>query len=147
MRVKLEEQEIYEFQVKVMVREEHLSEAGHVGYDSIVRMIGAARLDLLKTIGFTQLYIGEPQTGIIVRDLVVTYHEEGSLSDQIVIDSHAGEIARSSFRLFHRLTRENRIIALGETGLSCFNYGMHKVTRVPESFLKALQTYKARKNR
>ncbi|HEX2964952.1 MAG TPA: thioesterase family protein [Syntrophorhabdaceae bacterium] len=147
MRVKLLEQDWYEFQFSIVVREGHVNEADHVGYDSIVQMIGEARIDLLRKLGFTQLDIGEQKTGIIMRDLVITYHEEGSLFDEIVIDSHAGEITRSSFRLFHRLTRKNRIIALAETGLSCFNYEIHKVVRLPEVFLEALEAYKTSKER
>ena len=71
-------------------------------------------------------------------DLAVNYRGEGFLFDVLRIESHVGEITRTSFRLFYRVTKGDKILALVETGFLAFNYRDHKIVQVPQTFIKAL---------
>ena len=142
MRVELNEQAHYEYAYRLTVQIWHLNYSGHVGHDAILQMVWEARVNLLKDIGFTELDLGEPHTGIIMRDLAVTFHSEGFLFDEVLIETHTGSITGNSFRLYHRLTKKEGLLALVETGFSCYNYRLHKTACVPEAFLKSLEVRK-----
>jgi acyl-CoA thioesterase FadM len=58
--------------------------------------------------------------------------------DELVFDTHVGEITHTGFRLFQRARKETTVIALIEAGFATFNYEKRKIVPVPETFLKAV---------
>ena len=144
-RIKLQEQPRYEFQYEVALQPRDVNTAGHLGHEIMIVLVHGARADLLRFLGFSEMDLGDGQTAIIMSDLAVNYQGEGFMFDVLRIESHVGEIARSSFRLFHRVTRGDKILALVETGFLAFNYREHKIVHVPQTFLKALDRYLATK--
>jgi acyl-CoA thioester hydrolase len=110
-----------------------------MGNDALVSLVGAARADIFHSMGMSELDLGSAQIGIIMSDLVVNYLAEAFLFDELFIDTHIGELGRNGFRLFHRVTRKETLIALVETGLVTFNYISKKVVSVPEMLLKRLK--------
>ena len=96
---------------------------------------------MFYALGVAEKDLGDGRTGIIMGDLAVTYSSEGHLFDQLSVDSHVGEMRRSSFRIFHRLTRGETLIALVETGLIAFDYAAKAIVPVPEAFKRALKQY------
>jgi acyl-CoA thioesterase FadM len=90
--------------------------------------------------------LGDGQTGIIMADLVVNFLEEGFMLDRLDIDSHIGEMTQRSFRIFHRLTKGGKILALAETGIVTFNYAERKIAPVPQSFQQTLENLSAAPN-
>jgi acyl-CoA thioesterase FadM len=113
---------------------------GHLGNDALVSLLGTARAHMFRTMGVNETNLGDGHTGIIMTDLTVEYKAEAFMFDQLLIDTHIGELARLGFRLFQRITRENRIIALAETGLLAFDYRSRKVAPVPEVLIESLRT-------
>lgn len=141
-RIKLEEQPEYEFHYEVILQVRDINYGGHLGNDALIGLLHEARLNLFRDLGFNEMSLGDSQTGIILGDLVVNYRAEGFMFDCLSIDSHIGEIGRNSFRIFHRLARDDTLIALAETGIVTFNYQQRKIAPVPESFIKKLREHR-----
>ena len=140
-RVKLEEQPTYEFSHTVTVRVTDLNYGNHLANDAVVGLISEARVHLLRTLGLSELNLGDGQTGIILGDLVVNFKAEGFLFDVLHIDCHIGDISRKSFRIFYRLSKDAQLVALAETGIITFNYADRQTVSIPDSFLQAWNNY------
>lgn len=139
-RVKLHSQPHYEFHYEVTLQVRDINYGGHLGNDALVGLLHEARIALFHRLGFSEMNLGDGQTGIIMADLVVNYLEEGFMLDRLDIGSHIGEVTKHSFRIFHRLNKGDKILALAETGLITFNYAERKIAPLPASFRQALET-------
>ncbi len=137
-RVKLQPQPKYEFHYEVTLQVRDINYGGHLGNDALVGLLHEARINLLHSLGLSEMNLGDGQTGIIMADLVVNFLEEGFMLDRLDIDSHIGEMTQRSFRIFHRVTRGDKILALAETGLVSFNYAERKTARIPKSFRQVM---------
>ena len=137
-RVRLSEQEVYEFQSSFQIRPQDINYGGHLGNDNLISLVGAARAYLFHSMGLSELNLGDRQTGIIITDLIVNYKAEAFLFDELLIDTHIDEVAQKGFRMFHRVRRDMKLIALVETGFATYSYATKKIAPVPASFLKCL---------
>jgi acyl-CoA thioester hydrolase len=137
-RTKLTEQEKYEFRFSLQVRPQDVNYGGHLGNDSLISLIGTARAYLFRDLGFSELDLGDGHTGIIIADLTVNYRSEAFLFDELVIETHVGEIELKRFRMFHRITKQSTLVALAEVGFGAYSYEQRKVVSIPDPFLNAL---------
>ena len=141
-RIKLNEQGSYEFHYTTTLQPRDINYGGHMGHDAIVSVAGAARAYMFRSMGLNELDLGDGRTGIMMSDLVVNFKAEGFMFDELRIDTHVGELSRTGFRIFHRVTRGETLVAFAETGVIAFNYGEGKMTRIPAEFLRALEQHK-----
>jgi acyl-CoA thioesterase FadM len=137
-RIKLNEQREYAFHYTLVLDPRDINYGGHLGNDALVSIVGSARVNMFRSMRLSEMDLGDGKTGIIMSDLAVNYKSEAFMFDELLIDTHVGEISRSSFRLFHRIKKGLIVVALVETGLTTFNYALRKVVPVPETFLKIL---------
>jgi acyl-CoA thioesterase FadM len=137
-RIKLNEQQEYAFHHTLMLEPRDINYGGHLGNDALVSIVGSARVNMFRSMRFSEMDLGDGETGIIMSDLAVNYRSEAFMFDELMIDTHVGEISRSSFRLFHRIKRDHTVIALAETGITAFNYALRKIMPIPEAFLDIL---------
>jgi acyl-CoA thioester hydrolase len=137
-RIRLNEQVSYEFRYTTRLEPRDINYGGHLGNDALVSLAGSARTDALHSLGLSEQNLGDGQTGLIMADLVVNFRSEAFMFDEIAIDTHIGEFSQTRFRMFHRVTREDAVVALVETGLKTFNYAAREVAPVPDAFLKIL---------
>jgi acyl-CoA thioester hydrolase len=137
-RIKLAEREVYEFQSSIQVRPQDVNYAGHVGNDNLVSMIGDARAQLFHSLGLSELDLGDRQTGLIITDLAVNYKAEAFMFDELLVETHLDEFSEKGFRMFHRVRKGPKLIALMETGFVTYSYEAQKAAPVPASFLKCL---------
>jgi acyl-CoA thioester hydrolase len=137
-RIRLMEQETYGFSYSVQVRPQDINYSGHVGNDNLISLVGAARAFTFHSLGFSEMDLGDGHTGVIMTDLAVNYKAEAYLFDNLSVETHAGEFGRSGFRMFHRVSRGEKTIALVETGFATFNYAAKKVALIPQVFLAAI---------
>ncbi len=134
-RIKLHEQPEYRFKFRIRVQPRDINFAGHLGNDTIISLVNTARAELLNSIGLWEIY-GE--TGIIMSDLAINYKAEASMFDELLIETHFGDLGRKGFRAFHRITRGPEVVAVMETGFAMFNYRLRKVVPIPEKFAQTL---------
>lgn len=140
--VKLAEQKSYTFHYPVTVRPEDLSEGGHhLGTDNIVLLLSRARAHVFHSMGLLESDLGDGATGIIIADLAVSFMAEGLVSDEIVVDTHFDAFTRKGFRIYQRIVRDGKVIALAETSVLILNYRTRRVVPIPEDFLKALRSH------
>jgi acyl-CoA thioester hydrolase len=137
-RIKLSEQEAYEFRHVLQVRPQDVNHGGHVGNDHLISLVGAASALLFRSLGFSELNLGDGQTGTIMADLAVNYLAEAFMFDELLIETHFGELAEKGFRMFHRVTRNSMLIALVETGFVAYNYALKDTVPLPQYFLERL---------
>lgn len=137
-RIRLSEQPEYKFHHTITLQPRDINYGGHLGNDALVSLLGVARVNMLRSIGISEADLGDGRTGIIMSDLVINFRAEGFMFDELLIDTHIGELSRTGFRIFHRVTKEKTLIALAETGITTFDYASRKIAPVPETFLKTL---------
>ena len=137
-RIKLVEQTTYKFRCRLEVQPRDVNYGGHLGNDSLVSLVGTARARMFRIIGLSELDLGDGRTGMVMTDLVVNYRSEGFLFDELLVETHPGELARTGFRLFHRVSRDDKVIALLETGFAAFDYVSRKVAPLPQRFVEAV---------
>ncbi len=139
-RIKLSEQEAYEFQFSIQVRPQDVNYAGHLGNDSLISLVGTTRAYLFRSMGLSEMDLGDGQTGIIIKDMAVNYRAEAFMFDELLFETHIGEVVGKGFRMFHRIRNGMKIVALVETGFVTYNYATKNTVPIPPSFLKCLET-------
>lgn len=138
-RVRLKEQESYEFCYKTTIKVRDINYGNHLSNDALVGLLHEARIDLLHKMGLGELDLGNGVTGLILSDLVVNYRGQGYMNDEIEIHTHAGDISTSSFRFYYKVTRGETILALAESGMAAFNYDTNSIDELPKPFLKGVE--------
>ena len=140
-RIRLHEQPGYEFHYSMTLQPRDINYGGHMGHDAIVALVGAGRAYLFHSIGLSEIDLGDGKTGIIMGDMAVNFKAEGHMFDELRIDTHVGEFSRNGFRIFHRVTKGETLVALAEGGFVTFDYSRGKIVSVPGTFLKALEEH------
>jgi acyl-CoA thioesterase FadM len=138
-RTKLTELPVYKFRYPITLQPRDINYGGHLGVDSLVSIVGTARAYIFKSVGLSELNLGDNRAGMIMTDFVINLKAEGFMFDSLEVYSHIGELTKNGFRFFHKVTRGAPIIALVESGFLAFDYTAEKVTRVPETFVTALR--------
>ena len=141
-RIKLHEQSRYEFTYLITIQVGHINYRGHLGHDSIVRILDEARAHMFHALGFGEVDLGDGKTGVIAGDTVVNFKSEGFMYETLRVESHVGEISPRRFRLFHRITRDGQLVALAEVGLLGFDPNTRAMVPIPETFKEALGQYR-----
>lgn len=141
-RVKLTELQSYEFQYDLTVRATEINYAGHLGNEALLALVHEARAVLLRQLNFLTLVRDSQRVGLTIADLAINFIAEAFAHDQLVVDSQISELRKKSFRLFHRIRRSEKSIALIETGLVAFDYQTRQVVPLPENFITGLQNYR-----
>ncbi len=140
-RIRLEEQEDYEFSFELEVRVADLNHGGHVGSAEMAAILHDARTHLYKTLGLSEGNIGNA-VGTIIADMVINFKSEAFWGDHLIVKTHVGEIEEGGMRIFQKVTKKGKPVAYGETGLVSFSFFERKKAPVPEEFLTALENYK-----
>jgi len=136
-RTKLSQQETYEFSTSLLVQPRDINYVGHLANDALISLVGTARALMFHAMGLSELDLGDGRTGVVMTDLTINYKAEGYLFDELLVETHVDELTRSGFRLFHRVTKGEKLVALVETGLVAFDYGSRRVAPVPAPFVRA----------
>lgn len=136
-RTKLTEQPHYEFCYPITLQPRDINYGGHMGVDALISIIGTARAYIFKTVGLSEIKLGDDRTGIIMTDFVVNLKAEGFMFDNLEVHSHIGELTKNGFRFFHKVIRGDSIVALAEMGFLTFDYDARKAISVPDSCIRA----------
>lgn len=141
-RVRLKMQENYEFCYQTTIKVRDINYGGHMSNDALVGLLHEARIDMLRTMGLTELDLGTGTTGMILSDLAVNYRSQGFMGDEIAIYIHVDDISSSSFRYYYKALKGETILALAESGMAAFNYDTNSLDDIPQTFLNGLEKLK-----
>ena len=108
-RIKLNELERYRFRHEQVITIAYINPAGHVGNSQMADLVHDGRIHLLRTLGLSELNIGDGKTGLIMGDLVINFKAELFLGEKILIESDIAEIEGKSLRFFHRISKEGKV--------------------------------------
>jgi acyl-CoA thioesterase FadM len=137
-RVKLAEKQRYEYCYPITLQPRDINFGGHLGVDSLISIIHAARAYIFKSAGMSETDLGDSRTGIIMTDVEINLRAEGFMFDNLEVFTHIGELTKNGFRFFHKIARNDSIVALAEMGFLTFDYAARKVSPVPDSCIRAL---------
>jgi YbgC/YbaW family acyl-CoA thioester hydrolase len=132
--------EKFSFRCELPVRVSDLNYGGHVGNDAILTLMQEARVLYYRKLGFVSEIQLHGPVGQIIADAAVVYKSEAFLGDVLVVEMAAGDFTRAGFDLYYRITNRDtgREVALGKTGVVCFDYNLRKVVSIPEPVRHAL---------
>jgi YbgC/YbaW family acyl-CoA thioester hydrolase len=139
-RVAIQLPDLFIYETDMVVRVSDLNYGNHVGNDSILTLMQEARTLFYRNRGFESEVKLEGSIGQIVADAAIVYKSESFLGDTLRIQIAVGEHHKYGFDLFYRITQRKtgKEVALGKTGIVCFDYDKRKMVSTPTSILAKL---------
>lgn len=129
------------FSTRIPVRINDVNYGGHVGNDSILSIIHEARVQLLSSMGYSEM--DAAGVGLIMGDVAIAYKGESFYGDMLLINIYSVDHTSVSFDLLYDISTESdglyRSIAQGKTGMVCFDYNIRKVAPLPKELKTKLK--------
>ncbi len=137
-RVKIQEPLKYLFTAQIHTRITDLNYGGHVGNDRVFSFMHDARVQFFKHLGFKD-EISFDGLGIIQTDAAISYKAEIFDHELIAIEVGITDINKYGCDLVYRFTKEDeKLAAIGKTGIIFFDYKQRKIAEMPEIFEKRI---------
>jgi acyl-CoA thioesterase FadM len=137
----------FPFTTTIPVRITDLNYGNHVGNDSVLSIIHEARMQFLKSLGYSELDMAG--TGMIMSDVGIEFKAELFYGDTIIASVACAGITRIGFDLYYKLETVRSgaagqagkpvLVAAARTGMVCFNYSIKKIVAIPQEALVKLQ--------
>ena len=129
-----------DFSMKYKVAISDINYGGHMGNDRSLLLFHEARIAYLKSLGYSEMNIGEG-LGIIMKDAHVDYLVEVYHGDELVVKVSLGEQKGPLFNLDYEVNRDSdqKMVFTGRTGILAFNYEKRKVARTPQEFFDKIK--------
>jgi len=139
-RVAIQLPDLFIYETDMVVRVSDLNYGNHVGNDSILTLMQEARTLFYRNRGFESEVKLEGSIGQIVADAAIVYKSESFLGDTLRIQIAVGEHHKYGFDLFYRITQRKtgKEVAIGKTGIVCFDYDKRKMISIPASVFAKL---------
>ena len=131
----------FNFTATIPVRITDLNYGGHVGNDTILSIIHEARVQFLKSFGYSEKDLGG--VGMIMSDVVINFKNELFYGDLVNASVAVKDIGRASVDIVYLLKKGDVVVAEAKTGMVCFDYERRKVTAIPEGVRVVLSEAKA----
>jgi len=120
--------------VTIPVRIGDINYGGHVGNDAILSIVHEARLQMLRSYGYSEMNAGG--NSMIMADVMIAYKGESFYGDDLALEIFAQEIRNHSFDLLYHITTlrngATTEIAHVKTGMVCFDYTTRKVAEMTD---------------
>jgi 4-hydroxybenzoyl-CoA thioesterase len=135
--MKIELPDTFQFETEIPIRISDINYGGHLGNDAVLSVIHEARVQFLKTKGFTESDVGG--CGIILSDAAIVYASEAFHGETLVVEVTPGEWARTSCDLLYLLTdkKSGREVARARTLVVFYDYARKRPVKAPEAFAEA----------
>ncbi len=136
-RIRIELPGTFHFSCQVPVRITDINYGGHAGNDTVLSVIHEARMQFLKSIGYTEMDFAA--VGMIMSDVAIEFKNELFYADTVIASVVAGEISRIGFDLIYKLETVRPansgmkvLVAIAKTGMICYDYEKKKIVSVPD---------------
>jgi len=141
-RIEIQLPEKFIFHTEIGVRVSDLNYGNHVGNDSVLTLMQEARTLFYRSMGFESEVRLEGMIGQIVSDAAIVYKAESFLGDALKVEIAVGDLNKYGFDLFYKITNKatGKKIALGKTGIVCFDYSKRKMASIPEKLVEKLKS-------
>lgn len=139
-RIKIALPVYFPFSCNIQIRITDINYGGHVGNDTILTIVHEARMQFLKSIGFTEMNFGGK--GMIMADAAIEFKKELFYGETVIASVVANDISKIGFDLIFKLEKgtegNSNIVAIVKTGMICYDYTAKKISTIPEVALKKL---------
>ena len=140
-RNKIDLPEHFSFTTEIPVRITDLNYGAHVGNDTILSLIHEARMQWLTSLGYSS-ELNIEGIGLIMTDASIEFKNELFYGEKISASLAVAGLTKVGFDIYYKLEKgnssERSVIALGKTGMLCFDYQKRKITSVPQLFRSKL---------
>ncbi|MBL7740461.1 MAG: acyl-CoA thioesterase [Chitinophagaceae bacterium] len=139
-RIKIDLPENFSFTASIPIRITDINYGGHTGNDTILSLIHEARIQFLKSKGYTEMNIAG--AGMIMADVGIEFKSELFYGDIVIASVTAANISKVSFDVYYKLEKEVNgkrvLVAAAKTGMVCYDYKNKKIAAIPEDAKKNL---------
>jgi acyl-CoA thioesterase FadM len=139
-RIKVDLPAQFQFQCEIPVRITDVNYGGHVGNDTILTLIHEARMQFLRSAGYTEMEFGG--NGMIMADAAIEFKNELFYGDTVIISVATGSISRIGFDLCYKLEKKQGDkmvwVASAKTGMICYDYDRKKIVPVSQETMLSL---------
>jgi YbgC/YbaW family acyl-CoA thioester hydrolase len=141
-RVQFEVPERKIYSTEITVRATDLNYGGHVGNDTILSFMQEARVQFYRTLGFKDEVSFEGSVGQIITDASIQYKSESFLGDTLNVSIAVGDFNKYGFNMFYVIENKStaKSVAIGKTGIVCFDYSKRKIATIPEVLFSKLKS-------
>lgn len=140
-RIKIDLPDNFPFTTSIPVRITDINYGDHVGNDAILGIIHEARMQFLKSHGYTELNF--EGVGMIMADVGIEFKNELFYGDVVIASVAVSGLSKVSFDLYYKLEKDvadkKILIAMAKTGMVCYDYSKKKIVAVPDEAKKKLQ--------
>jgi acyl-CoA thioester hydrolase len=140
-RIKIDLPESFPFTTSIPVRITDINYGGHAGNDTTLSIIHEARMQFLKSFGYTELEFDG--VGLIMADVGIEFKNELFYGNVAITSVAASGFSKVSFEIYYKLEKDvagkKILVAIAKTGMVCYDYTNKKIVAVPEQALKKLQ--------
>ena len=134
IKIKAQGKKVFVYQDALRITD--MNYGGHLGNDKVLTLFHDARMAWIKDIHQSELnFFG---SSLIQHDSIVNYRMEGLHGDQISIELYIDDIDEKSFDFYYQMMKieDQKVMAIGKTGMTFFNYDTKKIDRTPQDFLE-----------
>ena len=135
-RIRIELPSNFQFSTNISIRITDLNYGGHVGNDTILSLLHEARVQFLKSFGYTEMKF--EGVSLIMSDVGIEFKKELFYGDAVTALVTAANFGRAGFDVYYQLFNKQELIAVAKTGMVCFNYDIRKVVRVPDAAVQKM---------
>jgi acyl-CoA thioester hydrolase len=143
-RIKIDLPKQFSFTCSIPVRISDVNYGGHVGNDAILSILHEARLQFLKSHGWTEMDVAG--ISLIMSDVGIEFKGEAFYGETLFASVTAGDASRVGFDLYYKVTKQaddkEVIVAVAKTGMVFFDYKTRKVAPFPPAAALALNLKK-----
>ena len=135
---KLELPKEFSYSTLIPIRITDLNYGGHVGNDTVLTLFHEARMQFLTHHGVSEMNFGG--VGLIMRNVVIEFRKEIFYRNAIKVYVTLANFNKASFDVFYKMAKiDETIVAIGKTGMVCYNYELKKIVAVPPEILKKFE--------
>jgi acyl-CoA thioester hydrolase len=140
-RIKIDLPTNFSFTTSIPVRITDINYGGHAGNDTVLSLIHEARMQFLKSHGYSELNF--EGVGMIMSDVGIEWKSELFYGDVVIASITASGFSKVSFDLYYKLEKEvagkKVLVAVAKTGMVCYDYNNKKIVGVPDEAKKKLE--------
>lgn len=131
----------FSFTCSIPIRITDLNYGGHVGNDSVLTLLHEARMQWLRSLGFTEMEFAG--VGLIMADVTIEFKKELFYGDTVIASVAASNLSRIGFDITYKLEKasagKKMIVAIARTGMICYDYNKKKIVSLPNEARSSLQ--------
>jgi acyl-CoA thioesterase FadM len=137
-RITLQFPDKVNFTTSIAVRITDINYGGHLGNDKVLTLMHEVRMLWLQSINYSELYI--EGAGLIMADAGIQFKSEAFFGEVLTAEIAVADISRVGFDLYYRFTCNERVVAIGKTGMLFFDYEKRKIVSCPTAFIEKVNS-------